>query len=518
MTANKKIFLNVIATYGRSLFALACGLFTARWVLQALGQEDFGLYGVIGGLVVFISFFNSLLGTSLSRFYAVSVGAVGAASDKDAAINECRGWFSSAIFVHSVVPLVLVLAGWPLGEKAICDGWVAIPADRLNDCLWVFRFSCVSCFISMVTVPFNAMYIAKQRIAELTIYSFATTTLNCFFFYYISSTPGKWLVPYAEWISVMSLLPAIIISIRALISFPECRLIYAEMLSTPRMKALASFAGWQAFGAFGSILRGQGIAILLNRHVEFGSMRNSSMSVANQLAGQADTFASAMVGAFQPAIANAFGARDFDGMRSLAYRTCKFSTVLSGVFALPLALEIHEVLNLWLCEPPVFAATFCIGSLIAHLIDRLSVGHMLAVNAAGRVATYQAFLGTSLIMAIPVACIFMFLNLGVVSIPIAIVLTGSICSLGRVVFAQKLVGMSIRFWFARILFPISVVFAAALVMGLVPRLYLAQSFTRVVVSSVVIESVLLCGTWLLVLDVNERSVVQTKLISWLRRP
>ena len=143
---------------------------------------------------------------------------------------------------------------------------------------------------------------------------------------------------------------------------------------------------------------------------------------------------------------------------------------------------------------------------------------MLAVNAAGRVATYQAFLGTSLIMAIPVACIFMFLNLGVVSIPIAIVLTGSICSLGRVVFAQKLVGMSIRFWFGRILFPISVVFAAALVMGLVPRLYLAQSFTRVVVSSVVIESVLLCGTWLLVLDVNERSVVQTKLISWLRRP
>ena len=48
MSPNKRIFLNIVATYGRSLFALACGLFSARWVLEALGQEDFGLYEVNG--------------------------------------------------------------------------------------------------------------------------------------------------------------------------------------------------------------------------------------------------------------------------------------------------------------------------------------------------------------------------------------------------------------------------------------------------------------------------------------
>lgn len=37
MSANKRILLNVIATYGRSLFGLVCGLFSARWVLEALG-------------------------------------------------------------------------------------------------------------------------------------------------------------------------------------------------------------------------------------------------------------------------------------------------------------------------------------------------------------------------------------------------------------------------------------------------------------------------------------------------
>lgn len=52
MTANRRIFLNIIATYGRSLYALVCGLFISRWVLAALGKTDFGLYGVIGGMTV----------------------------------------------------------------------------------------------------------------------------------------------------------------------------------------------------------------------------------------------------------------------------------------------------------------------------------------------------------------------------------------------------------------------------------------------------------------------------------
>ena len=43
MTANRRIFLNIIATYGRSLYALVIGLFCGRWSLMALGEVDYGL-------------------------------------------------------------------------------------------------------------------------------------------------------------------------------------------------------------------------------------------------------------------------------------------------------------------------------------------------------------------------------------------------------------------------------------------------------------------------------------------
>ena len=56
MSPNRRIFLNIVATYGRSLYALVIGLFCGRWTLMALGEVDYGLYGVVGGMTAFVSF------------------------------------------------------------------------------------------------------------------------------------------------------------------------------------------------------------------------------------------------------------------------------------------------------------------------------------------------------------------------------------------------------------------------------------------------------------------------------
>ena len=43
MTSNRRKFLNIVATYGRSLYALVIGFFCGRWTLMALGEADCGL-------------------------------------------------------------------------------------------------------------------------------------------------------------------------------------------------------------------------------------------------------------------------------------------------------------------------------------------------------------------------------------------------------------------------------------------------------------------------------------------
>ena len=106
---------------------------------------------------------------------AVNVGKESVAEDKAAALEETRKWFTTAVVLHTTLPMLLMLAGYPAGLWAVRH-FLVIPPDRLADCAWVFRFVCASTFVAMACVPVQAMYTAKQYIAELTVYSFATTT------------------------------------------------------------------------------------------------------------------------------------------------------------------------------------------------------------------------------------------------------------------------------------------------------------------------------------------------------
>jgi Na+-driven multidrug efflux pump len=133
--------------------------------------------------------------------------------------------------------------------------------------------------------------------------------------------------------------------------------------------------------------------MLINKY--FGPQINASMTIANQVSSHTMMLSGAMVGAFQPAITNACGARKYEWMRLMAFRACKFGTLLILIFLIPLAVEIHEVLSIWLKNPPPYTESLCLCMLGVLVIDKSTVGHMVAVNANGKVALYQAFLGSA---------------------------------------------------------------------------------------------------------------------------
>ena len=98
MTGKRRIALNIFATYSRSLYAMVLGLFTARWALMALGQMDYGLIGLIGGMVGFVSFLNSILAAAVGRLYAVKVGEAKKLDTHGIGVEECRKWFNTALY------------------------------------------------------------------------------------------------------------------------------------------------------------------------------------------------------------------------------------------------------------------------------------------------------------------------------------------------------------------------------------------------------------------------------------
>lgn len=515
MSPNRRIVLNVAASYGRSLFGIACGLFSTRWVLMALGKTDLGLYGVVGGLALFVTFLNIQFSLAISRYFAYSIGQAKLAVNASEGLEECRRWFNIAVTIHTVLPLILVAVGYPIGAYAITHEWLVIPPDRVEACVWVWRFTCLSSLVAMMNVPFQGMYTAKQYIAELTIYNFIQTAARTGFIYFMVVHPGEWLAKYACGLMVIAVVPALVICIRAMQVFPECRIVSGYLWSWGRFKNVVSYVTWQLFGSGGYVLRNSGVAILVNKML--GPDVNAAMAIGNTLSAETAMLTGALNGAFSPVITSAFGARDFDYMRKMAYRSCKFGLLLTLIFAVPLIIEIDEVLLLWLKEPPPFASEFCLCLLVCAVIEKATMGHLLAVNASGKIAKFQCVHGFCLMLALPVGTIAMLAARSVWSVGLSLVATMALTVLGDVWQARTSVGLSVRHWLFRIVSPVAAVSLVSAAFGLAPQFLMTPSFWRVVVTTILTLIALAPLSWMLVLDENERMFLRFKLLTIVKR-
>ena len=66
----KRIAKNTALLYARMLFIMIISLYTSRVILETLGEVDFGLYNVIGSIVVAFSFLNGVMSSACSRYFA----------------------------------------------------------------------------------------------------------------------------------------------------------------------------------------------------------------------------------------------------------------------------------------------------------------------------------------------------------------------------------------------------------------------------------------------------------------
>ena len=388
---------------------------------------------------------------------------------------------------------------------------MTVPADRVEACVWVFRFSCVSCFVAMAGVPFTAMYSAKQYIAELTIYSFATTTLNACMLYYMVTHPGDWLARLACWTCLLSVLPQLIICIRAVCIFPECSIRPSYMGDAGRIRRVAAFSGWQFVGFVVNIMKANGMTIVVNKF--FGAAMNAAQSIGTTVMAHCATLSGAMQGAFNPVIIQSYGAGDHEKMNRFVLRSCRFNVLLSVVFMIPLSLELPEVVRIWLKNPPACAVGLCYCAMVHHVVSSFTMGHQVSIDAVGRLAPYYKVAGPIGLLALPLAVAAGFAWRNVYVMMAMVIAVEVLMSAWKLRFAGRFAGTSTKAWAREAFLPLSMLIVATACAGYLPHVFMKQSFVRVCVTVCVSEMVFLPAVWLCVLTDDERSFLRVRIVS-----
>jgi len=440
MRASNRVFLNTGVLYGRLLITMGITLYSTRLVLNALGDVNYGIFNLIAGIILMLSFLNAAMTTSTQRYLSFYQGK----ND----LKMQRAVFSNSLILHIFIGL-LVVFGLEITGLFLFDGVLNIPQDRIEAAKIIYHFMSATVFFTILAVPFNGSLVAHENMIWIAVVNIIETVLKlgiaiCLF--YVSSDK---LITYGLLTAGISIISFCLYAWFCLTKYEECSLKIINVADKKLIKELGSFAGWNLFGALCSLGRNQGLAIILN--LFYGAKVNATYGIANQVNSQLNFFSATLLRALNPQIMKSEGLGDRARMLRLSMMASKFGFFLVSLFAVPVIFEIGTILNIWLKRPPASAAIFCSLFLVSSMISQLSVGLQSAVQATGKIKIYQMVVGTILLLSLPLSYITLRMGYPAHYVIFSIILIEIIAAVFRLFFVRSLTGMSILLYFSRVI-------------------------------------------------------------------
>ncbi len=465
---NKRILKNTGMLYFRMLLTMAVSLFTVRIVLNTLGVVDYGIFNVVGGIVVMFSFLSNTMASASQRFFAFELGQNN--------IPKLKRTFSTIIIIYAIIAVIVLLLAETIGLWFL-NNKLVIPPERLGAANWIYQFSILSFIMTIMTIPYNAAIIAHENMKIYAYVSIIEVVLKLVIVYLLLLFSFDKLKMYAVLLFATTCIITFIYRTICMKKYEECR--FHFYWERDLFKTLISYSGWTLFGVVGGILNSQGVNILLN--IFFGPVVNAARAIAYQVNAAVNQFVLNFLKAVQPQITKYYAVGEQGKMIQLVFRSSKLSYYLLLIITMPMLLETNYILTLWLKEVPEYVVLFTRLVIITALIDSLSYPLQTAAQATGKIRKYQVVVGSTLLLNLPIS--YIFLKMGYppqVTIYITIAIS-IICLFLRLWMLRSLVGLSMTIFLKNVLLTVLITTVIAYIIPLIPANQLREGLYRFVI-------------------------------------
>lgn len=495
---NKRIAKNTLLLYFRMLFLMAVSLYTSRVVLNALGIEDFGIYNVVGGVVAMFSVLSGSLSAAISRFITYELG-----KGNQENLNKI---FSSAVTIQLGLAGIIILLAETIGIWFL-NVKMNIPEVRMEAANWVFQFSILTFAINLISVPYNASIIAHEKMSAFAYISILEAVGKLFIAYLITITPMDKLIFYAILMCVVALIVRFTYGNYCKRHFNECT--YHFIWDKQLLKSMFSFAGWNFIGASSAVLRDQGGNVVINLFC--GPAVNAARGIAFQVNNAVNQFVGNFMTALNPQITKSYAAGDRGYMMTLIFQGARLSFYMLLLLSLPILVNTHYILALWLKIVPEHAVLFVQLILIFALSESISQPLITAMLATGKIRNYQIIVGGLQMMNLPLS--YILLRLGYfpeVVIVIAICIS-QCCLAARLILLRGMIGLSITKYLKNVYLNIIVVCIIAVILPLISAYYIKESFINFILISLIAVICTLSSIYFIGCNNQEREFIHQKL-------
>lgn len=426
---NSAIIYNSVVLYVRLFITATCSIISTRYALQALGINDYGLFAVIGSVISFIALLNSIMVSVSQRFISVAIGRNNPV--------EIREQFSINLLIHIGIAIVTLLVAIPVGYwyvyyKLNYDG-------SLDIAFIVFIISCIASVISFIGVPYNGLLVAKERFLVFCIPDVISAVIKLLVSYLLVYHFSNKLVVYASMMAIVNSYPTLVYSIYCKGRYRDVtKFILVKNLK--KYKEVFSYSVWIAYGAFASMAKSQGAAILINRF--FSTAMNTGLGLATSITQYISMFAENVSKPMAPQIMKFYASDNIERSYRLLVFSTKISYLIIFIISAPFFIGADWLIQLWLGEVPPYVTSFLYLLIIDTLIQSFNTGVANLIFANGRIRMYQICSNTLRILSVIVAYFALKAGLPAVSLLFSYIIFSSIIIVVNQIVLHKTTGFN----------------------------------------------------------------------------
>ncbi|WP_180110843.1 MULTISPECIES: oligosaccharide flippase family protein [unclassified Acinetobacter] len=440
-----RILSNTLYLYSRQIIIILITLYSMRVVLNELGIEDFGVYGVITGFVTLLAFLPGSMGAVTQRFFSYAIG-----ENDD---NKLKTIFSINLIIYIGMALIAYFLLKTIGFWYVQEN-LKLPDSRVQAAISLYNYSSLAFVVSIFTAPFISILIAHEDMHIYALLSVADALLKFIIVLSLAYTNYDKLVYYGLILLILSAFVAVSYIILCLRKYKECQLkkIY---WNNDIFKEIIGFTWWTLFGQLSTAFRNQAVTVLINQIFNPATVaaRIIALNVANQIAILATNLNTSLY----PPIVKHYAAGENREMMSLIHNGSKLTFFLMWMFALPLIIKMDYILKLWLVNPPPQAVIFSRLAIIEGLIIALALPIANAARAPGKMALYEISLGSVQILIFFITYYFLKSGFSAEWVFYIAILANLLMFYLRLILVKYLIGFKIFVYFKNVLIPIFLV-------------------------------------------------------------
>lgn len=395
--------------------------------------------------------------------------------------------FSTSVNIQIILALIILFFAETIGLWFL-NSHLVIPDNRIVAANWCYQFSLITFSINLISVPYNASIIAHEKMSAFAYISIIEAIGQLLIAFLILNNPIDRLIFYGLLLCVLAILVRFIYSIYCNRNFKECH--YSLLIDKKLLKQMFSFAGWNMFGTCSAVLRTQGNNILLN--LFFGPAVNGAQAIATKVNAVVANFVQNFMVAINPQITKSYAAGDKENMFKLVFQGGRFSFYLILLLSLPIILNTHYILVIWLKLVPEYTVVFIQLILILEMCESLSHTMVTAILAEGNIKKYMLIVGGLQMLNVPINLLFFHLGAEPYIIYIIAILISQICLLFRLIILHKQMGLNIKLYLKTVYIDVIKVSFLAIIVPYIFSIYFSNTFLSfIIVSFVSILSVVI---------------------------